>query len=993
MAARNRDVEGMWNHRVGSLGLLLGLACFGHAAERAAIFYEEAMGYDRAWAQELAGQAAAAGYEVQWLGLTQFTNLTALSTAANTCLLPQARRLPAAAVTVVDGFLKRGGRLLALGVPAWKPGLFQVGGQWLGRAEYEAILHRQRPARVLLDFSQTDLSAWRRASNTPETPMHWAVVKEGGNPALQVRIENFTGWDILSTPPLLAPFPPGHTLTCFRAKGAPPTKQLAVEWVETDGSRWIATINLSTQWQHYALPPEAFKPWQPPPSRAGAQARFNPAQAARFTVGIAHSHTTVAGRQHEFWLDDLGTAPNPFGDVPAPGFVNHPHLEGLCPDYLFFPVTTPVTVRTPGDLGLAGPLQLSQSLPPGLYALHPRQQGEGFDQRRPWRWQPLLEARDARTGEYRGALGAWMAYFQGPYAGSLRVVFTPEAPSFYQQKEMREWLMQVLIAMRRGVFFKEGGTELFTVFTNQSTRMGMTVANWGGAVDAVAVLRAESLGGRKAWFSSEWKTNLPPNSVVTLAAAQPPAFWPLEGCRVTAELRVNGQVVDRLQHEVHVWQPAARPAYVQAQGGQLRWRGQPWKAHGVNYMPATGIALPHDYFEHWIGRGGYDPDVVQRDLERIRDMGLNSVSAFIYYRSLDGGHLLDFLRRCERLGLKVNQSLRPGTPMDFRWKEMKALIEHFRLAQHDVIMAYDLAWEPSHYDHAYQRRHYTTEWRQWVRRRYGDLARAEAAWGISAPKSDSGLEVPEPNHLFQDGPWRKMSADYRAFLDELVGERYAEARRLVKSLDPHHLVSFRMQMSGDPTHHWSGLLPYDFYGLRAAVDLWEPEAYGRIGDWEKVRPGHFTAAYARLCNPQLPVVWAEMGNSVWDMNTMAPSPEKLAFTAQYYRDFYRMLRESGADGVFFWWYAGGFRLYENSDYGILNPDGTDREITRVIREDGPLFLRAPKPPPPNFWITVDRDRDARGLNGIYEAVKNEYWEALATGKTPGLRWAREPGAR
>ncbi|MCX8157284.1 MAG: hypothetical protein N3J91_12700 [Verrucomicrobiae bacterium] len=975
------------------LGLLLGLACFVHGAERAAVFYQAGMGYDESWAQELAGHAAAAGYAAQWVGLTQLTNPSTLPPAGQLLILPQARRLPAAAVTAVDAFLKRGGRLAAFGVPAWKPGLFKVGDQWLGRGEYEAILNRQPPSRILNDFSQSDLTSWRRASNTPEAPMQWAIAKDAGNPGLHVRIEDFTGWDILSSPPLSQPFPAGHTLTCFRARGAPATKQLAVEWVEADGSRWIATVNLSTQWQQYALPPEAFKPWQPPPSRAGPQAHFNPAQAVRFTVGIAQSHTTLEGRQHEFWLDDWGTAPNPFGEVPAPGFVNHPHLEGLCPDYLFYPVQTAVIVQTPADLGLAGPLRLSQPLPAGVYALHPRQQGEGYDQRRPWRWQPLLEARDARTGEHRGALGAWMSFFQGPYAGSLRVVFTPEAPSFYRQKEMRAWLPQVLAAMRRGVFFKDGGAELFTVFTNQSTRLGATVANWGGPVEIKINLRAETLKSRRTWFDQDWQTNLAPQAVVALTAGQAPAYWPLEGCRLTAELTVQGRVVDRLQHELHVWQPPARPAYVQAKEGRLYWQGRPWKAHGVNYMPATGIALPHDYFEHWIGRGGYDPEVVQRDLERIRGMGLNSVSAFIYYRSLDGGHLLDFLRRCEQLGLKVNQSLRPGTPMEFRWNEMKALIEYFRLAQHDIIWAYDLAWEPSHYDHNYQRRHYSQEWRQWVQRHYGDLARAETAWAFPAPKIEGSLDVPGPEHLFKDGPWRKMAADYRLFLDELVGGRYAEARRLVKSIDPHHLVSFRMQMSGDPTHNWPGLLPYDFYGLREAVDLWEPEAYGRIGDWEKVRPGHFTAAYAHLCNPRLPLVWAEMGNSVWDMNTMSPSPGKLAFTAQYYRDFYRMLIESGADGVYFWWYPGGYRLYENSDYGIVNPDGTDREITRVIRTEGVKFMRAAKPPPPNYWILVERDRDARGLHGIYEAVKGEYWEVLAAGKTPGLRWSREPSQR
>lgn len=124
---------------------------------------------------------------------------------------------------------------------------------------------------------------------------------------------------------------------------------------------------------------------------------------------------------------------------------------------------------------------------------------------------------------------------------------------------------------------------------------------------------------------------------------------------------------------------------------------------------------------------------------------------------------------------------------------------------------------------------------------------------------------------------------------------------------------------------------------------------------------------------------------------MAPSPEKLAFAANYYRDFYRMLTESGADGVFFWWYPGGYRLDERSDFGIINPDGTDRSVTEVIRSEGGKFLNAPKPDAkPDHWIRVDRDRDARGLFGIYETAKDEYWEAIAAGKTPALQWEHKP---
>jgi hypothetical protein len=135
-----------------------------------------------------------------------------------------------------------------------------------------------------------------------------------------------------------------------------------------------------------------------------------------------------------------------------------------------------------------------------------------------------------------------------------------------------------------------------------------------------------------------------------------------------------------------------------------------------------------------------------------------------------------------------------------------------------------------------------------------------------------------------------------------------------------------------------------------------------------------------------------MGYSVWDLKRMAPDPQKLAFEAHYYADFYRMMMESGSGGVYFWWYPGGFRLWENSDFGIINPDGTDRPVTKVIRDEGPRFLKARKPAKPDYWIAVDRDRDPRGLFGIYEAAKDEFWKAVNEGRQPGLKWAREPGS-
>lgn len=319
------------------------------------------------------------------------------------------------------------------------------------------------------------------------------------------------------------------------------------------------------------------------------------------------------------------------------------------------------------------------------------------------------------------------------------------------------------------------------------------------------------------------------------------------------------------------------------------------------------------------------------------------------------------------------------------------MIDRLRLAKNDTLFAYDLAWEPSHYDHQHQIR-YTPLWRQWIERRYGSLNSAEQAWGVPVTNVDGHLDIPPTSQLISDGPWRRLVADYRAFLDDYLAGPYAEARRLTRSIDPSHPVSFRMQHAGDPTHG-ANPLPYDFFGLRNAVDIWEPEAYGRIGNWERVKPGHFTAAYARLCDPAKPLLWAEIGVHVWDRKTMSPDPVLLEFQAAYYSDFYRMMIESGADGVFFWWYPGGYRVNEQSDYGIINPDGTDRPVTKVIREQGPRFLAATKPLPPDLWIEVDRDADARGLVGIYEVAQNSYWRAIDQGRRPGLRWKSLPGEK
>jgi hypothetical protein len=980
---------------------------------KAAVFYDSLPGSDQALARDIAAQVRAAGYATELIFTPVLTNQALLTPRRfDLLVLPSARALPLVAAPAIVTYLRGGGDLLALGLPAWQSPVFQINGQWLTRRGYEDTIAAQRPRHLMEDFNSADLSRWTRHTGEAGVLAQYELTEQanaGHGKALHVKLERLGGWQTLGSPALLQPFPTNHTLTCFRARGGPRTRQLSLEWKEQDGSRWIATVDLSPEWKDYTLLPDRFKAW--PPESVSEDRLFNPAKAASCCVGLALSHTALEGEQHEYWFDELGTAPNPLGDDTPPSESSVPQLESVSPSYQCYPITTPVVVKA--DHLKASLEEWEKSSPPGdrrdarsYFGVHPRARGVGFEQGRPYRWEPLLGAYDAATQDYRGALGALLVNVAPPFRGSVWAVFTPADAAFYQQPVVTNCLRQVLSRMKRGVFLSEGGSEFFTLFADQEFQAGARVVNFGSESVSNLSLTVSLLGAKGRASRAVFETNFTvgPGETITLAKGGL-AKQPNEDS-VSVALNCTGAPIDALRHELGVWQPRTRPKFIEARDGGFWLGGKPWKAHGINYMPSSGIALANGrYFEYWLGRGAYDPEVIERDLRRVKAMNLNAVSVFIHYTSLDAQHLLDFLRRCDALGLRVNQSLRPGTPMAFQWDQMKELIEFYQLARNDTVFAYDLAWEPSHGGYSEQQHNYAGLWHEWALKKYGSLSAATNAWGVPAPPmiltprtaltppparvSRLSLDVPPMSQLTADGPWRKLVADYRFFLAALLHEKYSVARDLIRSIDLNHAVSFRMSNAGDPLYNWDSALPYDFYGLADAVDIWEPEAYGRIGEWDRVRPGTFTAAYARLCDPGKPFVWAEMGYTAWDMNRLAPAPEKLAFAARYYADFYRMLIESGSDGIFFWWYPGGFRLGENSDFGVINPDGTDRPVTQIIRTEGPRFLQAPKPDAPNEWIAVNRDRDARGLPGIYQAVQERFWKAMELGQRPGLSYERQ----
>jgi len=973
------------------LASVLLLTCLnqGHAWESTAALARTNMpGEDPALVDALSVQLREAGYAVSEMDAADLCDPGTIAREKfDLLVLTNASTLPAKSGRPIDDYLSHGGNIIALDAPLWRQSLMKIGDRWVDREQYQREKAGAPPENVLFDFRPDGVSGWQRSSNTMQNPARHETVADGppgGSRALHVLVSNLQGWDTLVSPKIENPFPKGHTLTVFSAKGGARTKQLSVEWMEKDGSRWIAVVPLFTEWKRYILEPKDFRFYESNPKRGGPGDCLNPENAERLTVGLISGYL---GGRHEYWIGPIGTASiNPeYEEYLAAAHA--PVLDTLSPGYKFFDITNAAGLKVREDQVFVSEDALA--MPSVMRSPQPRPRGAGFEKGGLWRWIPLIEA-DTKAGNWCGAPATIFVNTEGKYKGGVWASFGIGDADWYKSPQALRMVRQIAERIRNGVFLIDGGTNFYTYFDDQEIKLGLQAVNLSkeshpGVTARVTLIDAKT---GKCAVTREWPLDMSPGERKMVADIWKPDRRPDGGFIATAEIVENGKVIDSVAHEVHVWRPKKEKEFITVKNGDFVLCGKRWRAHGVNYMPSSDIGIDDwDYFEHWLGARSYDPEVIERDLRRIKELGLNSVSIFILHESARDQNLLDLLRRLESLGLKANLALRPGTPMDFLWPQMREIIGYYRLWENDTVFAYDLGWEPMFGTHD-ERKRWDSAWEQWIAERYGSIESAEKDWAYPVPR-DEANKVTNPSHeqTDADGDWRRMVAAYRRFLDTLLYKKYSAARRLVRSVDPNHFVSFRMAGAGDPTFRWGGRLPYDFPYLAGGVDFLGPEAYGQTGDWERVKSGWFEFEYARCIAPQKPMVWAEVGCTIWEIGRMESPPELLDFQANYYCDFYRMLISSGADGVFFWWYPGGFRCHENSDFGIINPDGSDRPVSKVIREHTSRFLNGPDARPINYWIEIDRDLHPDGVTGIYDAAKDEFWKAVDAGRAPGLKTA------
>jgi hypothetical protein len=1004
------------------VGPLVSRVRAGDARQQVALLNDPQLGTDAAIADAAADALRRAGFGIQTLGADAVCNPAVLSPQNSFLLvIPQAARYPAAGAKTLTDYLSAKGNLVVLGrspldTPAWKHG-----GQWVDKAWTRQAIARQKTERVVFGFDQPGKArGWGRAARTRE-PSRAEVVAGGaagsaGCLRIDFRVEGGLSdvWDAELNP---KPDPRGGGLFCFWAKGDGRTPQLLVRLSQGPyPDRGIAIVPLESEWKYYVLTPDDFR-------RRG---QADPFKARRVGFEFTRHLTPMVGEgTHTVWIDQMGLARNPL-EALGRAKSELPMIETIAPDYKTYPLADVATLKLTATPTLEG-LQIPR--PASAYSCYARPEGKGFERGYKWRWIPLIRATDA-AGIQRGAV-AWMLLYgkllaEGPafddavlrlaggvpprpapnFQGAACAVCGITDPVALKQFLAGDFLGQVARRIRDGLYLDHAGADQFSYWPGEKARLGAVVVNHGVQAATVEVrTRVRPEQGAEVAFQAAGKLTVEPGQSGRVAFEWTAGTQANARYLVTTELFRDGQRIDVIEHGVGVLSTAKPRAeeFVTVRDGDFWLEGKRWYPMGVNYWPRHAIALEcEDYTYHWLTPGFYNPEEVERDLQQLESMGSTFVAIRAHHQN-DRRTVLDFLRRARAHGIRTMLFLQSheitddphyfqGLMMPYHFQTAKVVdfLRATRLADNPALLGYDLIWEPAGWvfggrmdmfgwkEAAPYRQRWDEAWGRWINARYGSVANAEADWGVPAPRQGPQVTSPSETQLRVDGPSRVMVAAYRRFMEDLMCRFWNDTSRKLRALDPNHLLTYRQ----------GNLPPIDFTLTPVAkhVDFFCMEGYSFQPGAAGEAAAGFVNRYVHFVTHGKPYLWVEFGGNAWDLETMQPTPSAIDYQGQCHELIYRVALANGARGASPWWLAGGYRVSERSDFGILNPDGTPRPAGRLLAEYAKRFRTPRAYPAADTWFTADRDAHNGGqwYLAFHEGAE-AYRAAAAQGKNLGIR--------
>lgn len=982
------------------------------------ILRDKLPGFSTEATQYLADILTKEGMGVSFLNIREILNLGRKPFREIDLLILVSCALPVETKERIVSFLKKGGKIFVLGKRLFEDIAWRYQGKWIDRQTRARILKKVPIQKTLLNPKNFAPSDFTWEFNTPLGEEATAGSGEisldksnGKSDERSIKIEGELDKECLSITfgkDISNPFPSQNKLTCFWAKGSAQTSELAIIWTEKDGSRWVVPIPLKPEWQYYVLTPEQFayvgggKDTQ----RGGPKDTFKPKNAIRlsFALDMIYCRNLTLGN-HKLWLGKLGTSFHPLqGPDPRE---DYPILEGLTPPYKIYPLKGISCIKTsPGQKIVDEYSELSLVKGFSPVVCH---QGLGFSKSRPSRWLSILEGYDS-GGEKRGSLLSILVHNATPYKGAIWAYLGTDQLSFLQSQAVTRILIQTVQRLLKGVFLIEGGSEFFAYKDGEPVKLGAKIANFGSKPEKLKLSLKVKGEKDKPLFQKVSILSLAEGETKEVEWLWQPEKLKEKVYKVETVLFQNDKPIDAISHGIQripVWEKEISENFVKVKEGDFWIGDKKWYPIGVNYWPSNSAVVERE--KRAFLDKTYDPSIVEKDLQKIEYLGMTMLSielppprAGSKYKidSQTKRNLEDFLLRCYKHNLKVNLFIPGLDPIKDEGVPGLKILQNLRLQNNPVLFAYDIAWEPvySKYEgeppHRTYRR-FDEAWQEWILERYESISAAEKDWGYRVRRLKGKIVSPSTRQIRHDGPWRRMVCAYRRFFNDYISKKYREVITAIREIDSNHLVSFR---GSSPwiSSEGVGFCPIHSPGVAGQIDFICPEAYGVVGKglgcrgklskWEEIFKGGLTTIFHKFQSRGKPVFWAEYGVTIfrslktWDKTVLEPSLTKLKFQKREASAFYRMFAESSAHGAAYWWFPGGYRPEEKSDYGMCNPDGTLRPVANAISRTIPLFGKIKETS--NYWITIDLDEH---FYDAFEFYGEKYVKAIKRGRIPGIK--------
>jgi len=990
--------------------LLAVSVCFASGRRLEVLLLTESFpGTDAAFVDTLRSTLESQGFAVKPIAADELVSV--LSDRSDRLLvLPNSACFPVDSISALKEYLAAGGNLLTIGGPPLSRLTVKVGGEWVTQQTLIDKLSTMPPGETILDFGRFTPSPDYRDTGTPDTePQVKAVTPDtdAADSALEVSIPSCVYWEFQDIP-ITGKFPASDTVTTFWAKGDENARKLIVAWIDSDGGRWQAHLDLTTSWKRYTVTAELFRHWKGP---GGPGDVIDVQKVVKFKVGFENSNLVDPGKPVTFRITDIRSMPNPAG---APDF-SQPTLETLSPVYKTYSADAAVLVPTfgsykdCGDPAITGPVHTVCSLP--------RYRGLGFNKTAPHRWIPALAVKEA-DGQIGGAAAALYVQDDDTYKGTVWATFGIEDPDFLagHRAEVARETASLVDRIDGGLYLLSAGTDHASYFDPVGEGVGLPPRELGGGKESNSL--PNGVSGRKGIIVGATALNLGDNTgsvEIECNVTNDPAYdksfdthirldktFDLAGKRTICELGPieglapgfyvaevwmlrDGKPIDAIRQPFSVVEskPVDKSELVTIEGDQFIYKGKPWFSLGINYRPVYVASMEEKpFWEHWCHPNQYDAEIIEMELDLMNKIGLNTVALIYENSEVVPPAFVDFMERAHRHGLKCHVYIAGVEPFWPDPPKTVALIKAARLWERPAMFAYDTGWEVR-VGREEKRQGADPMWKRWIEDRYGSVENAEQDWGFTLRKEENGrVHGPTDSQVAEDGPWNKMVAAYRHFCDDRFSRAYAKTTKVVRDLDPYHPIGVRSGFGGTGTMaaYALPLIPVDLFSGTKHLDYVSPEGYNFSGDWQSFREGGFTTLYGKFASGGKPIYWAELGFDA----SLNPPPERLEAQRAYYEKIYKVFYETRSAGSAAWWWP-GYLIWERSDYSIINPDFTMRpsalEYTKMAKT-------ADKPYPqkkPNYWIEIDRDLYATGYAGMLADKRAEYGRAISEGKTVGLR--------